>query len=252
MSDVSDDPRGIGDATHFWIRRLHSLTGIIPVGVFLCFHLIINGTVVLSKSGETFQNAVIAIHALDRLGVLRIVEVLGIFIPLAFHAVIGVQIWLSGKQNVATYRYGGNIRYTLQRWTAIIVLLFILYHVWQMHWLGAVFGGGKFDPHHAPYTAAETLQAAWWIAPIYVIGILAAVFHFCNGIWTFLIVWGIAIGRNAQARLGYVCAGVGIVLTVVGLAALTVLRTCPLADYAAPPDQAEHLAVTYEADAGLH
>ena len=33
---------------------------------------------------------------------------------------------------------------------------------------------------------------------IYVVGVLAAVFHFTNGLWTFCITWGITVGQGAQ------------------------------------------------------
>ena len=54
-------------------------------------------------------------------------------------------IWFSGRPNVGAYKYGGNVRYTLQRVTGGIAFVFILYHLWHMHWLGDSFGGGFFD-----------------------------------------------------------------------------------------------------------
>jgi succinate dehydrogenase / fumarate reductase, cytochrome b subunit len=30
------------------------------------------------------------------------------------------------------------------------------------------------------------------------VGVLASVFHFTNGIWTFCITWGITVGQRAQ------------------------------------------------------
>jgi succinate dehydrogenase / fumarate reductase cytochrome b subunit len=35
----------------------------------------------------------------------------------------------------------------------------------------------------------------------FVIGVLACVFHFTNGIWTFCITWGITVGQRAQRTL---------------------------------------------------
>lgn len=240
MTETSNGPRGGSEVGYFLIRRLHSLTGIIPIGVFLCFHLTINATVVLGP--DKFQAGVDRIHALDELGVLKIVEVVGIFIPIAIHAVLGLQIWLTGRQNVLAYRYGANIRYTLQRWTALITLAFILFHVWQMHWLGGWFppGGEQFVPGQAPKTAAEAIQSSAWYAPIYVIGVLAAVYHFANGIWTFLISWGVTVTRRVQSRVGYICAAVGIVFAAVGLSSLVVLKTTDPAALQVKPHEASH------------
>jgi succinate dehydrogenase / fumarate reductase cytochrome b subunit len=222
VTEASNDRLG----HHFWVRRLHSLTGIVPVGVFLCIHLTINWTVIFGP--DKFQNAVHGVHALGLIGLLYVVEIVGIFIPIAFHAILGVQIWLTGRQNMMQYRYGASIRYALQRWSGVVALVFILGHLWHMHWVGKPFGGGFFEPHDAPLSAAAALQELWWYAPLYAFGLLCVVFHFCNGIWTFLITWGITISREGQRRVGYACLALGVVLSLMGLSSLFVLRTMDL------------------------
>ena len=50
---------------HFLVRRLHSLSGIVPIGVFLCVHLLTNASVLApGDPGAEFQKAVEKIHAL--------------------------------------------------------------------------------------------------------------------------------------------------------------------------------------------
>jgi len=203
---------------YFLIRRLHSLAGLIPVGVFLFFHLTVNSTIL--AGAESFQFVVDMIHWLEEAGLLVPVEMVGIFIPLAFHAILGVVIILGGTPNASQYRYGANIRYTLQRLTGVIAFAFILFHVWQMHWLGEPLGGAFFDPEAAPGTAAETIQSSAWFAPFYAVGIVASVYHLANGIWTMLITWGITIGARSQRIAGYACTAFGIFLGLVGLGAL--------------------------------
>ena len=202
---------------HFFLRRLHSLTGIIPVGVFLCVHLTINSTII--HGGEAFQTAVDGIHLLGKVGLLTALEVVFIFLPILFHAVWGVLIWWSGQMNVAAYQYGGNVRYTLQRIAGLVAFVFIVYHLWHVHWLGQPLGGGFFDPHRAAATAAEALQP-WYLRGLYGIGLLAAVYHLANGIWTFLITWGITVGPQAQRKVGWVCAAFGVLLGLAGLGSL--------------------------------
>jgi len=208
------------DRHYFLIRRLHSLSGLIPVGVFLVMHLFTNATILApgAKGGE-FQKAVERIHSLGYL--LKPVEIVGIFIPLLFHALIGFQIIFTGRPNAQAYRYGANLRYTLQRATGVIAFIFIVYHLWQMHWLGKPLGGGRFAVDDAAASAATAIQAAWYVAPLYAIGILASVFHLANGIWTSLITWGITIRPRSQQVAGYVCAVFGVVLALVGLGALS-------------------------------
>ena len=40
---------------------------------------------------------------------------------------------------------------------------------------------------------------------IFLVGVLASVFHFTNGIWTFCVTWGITVGPRAQRTLRAAC-----------------------------------------------
>jgi succinate dehydrogenase / fumarate reductase cytochrome b subunit len=210
---------GAREKYYFLLRRLHSLAGIIPVGAFLFFHLTVNSTI--NVGGGAFQYCVDMIHSLEKAGLLIPVELATIFLPLGFHAVLGVVIVLNGTPNTTAYRYGGNIRYTLQRVTGMIAFVFIIFHVWQMHWLGKPLGGGFFNPEEAAQSAAGAIQASWYWTPLYVIGVSAAVFHLANGIWTFLITWGVTIGKRSQRISGYVCTAFGLALGFIGLSAVS-------------------------------
>lgn len=217
---------GLSEKNYFLIRRLHSLSGLIPLGVFVFFHLGANSliNVPADTPGGMFQKGVDGIHAWGWL--VYPIEIIGIFIPLAFHTIVGFYIAFTGRPNTQAYRYGGNVRYTLQRITAYIALVFILYHLYHMHWTGGFLpGGANFDPDSAASSAAAAMQQAVWIAPFYVIGVLATVFHLANGIWTALITWGITIKPRSQQVAGYFCAAAGIFLAIVGLSAVFGFRT---------------------------
>ena len=218
----------------FVLRRLHSTAGLFPIGVFLFFHLGTNSLIASNTPGKDyFQIQVERIHALGPL--LIPVEILFIFIPLAFHAIVGIKIWLESKPNASVYPYGSNIRFTLQRITGVIALVFILVHLWHMHWLGDWLpGGGRFDPENASFTAATAIQESrWWAVPLYSVGIVAACFHLANGLWTGLITWGVIIGPKSQRLWGYGCAIFGVALTLTGLVAINGFRTYDISG--APP-----------------
>jgi succinate dehydrogenase / fumarate reductase cytochrome b subunit len=242
VADAVAGTSTFNDRYHFLVRRLHSLTGIVPVGVFLCIHLSINASIMAGP--KAFQFAVDKIHMLDSLGILKVVEVGFIFIPIAFHAFVGVLIWLSGRSNWTTYQYSGNLRYTLQRWTGIVALVFIVTHLWHVHWI--IPGGTEFDPHAAAESALAAMQAGW-TAPVYAIGVLCAVFHLANGIWTFLIVWGVTVGPRSQKISGAMCAIIGIVLAVFGLGALITLETSDAISAAPTGHTAAPSSMVYDA-----
>ncbi len=209
----------------FLIRRLHSLSGLIPVGAYMCVHLATNASVLAGAS--TFQDQVDAIH---RLGpVLPLVEWTFIFLPIIFHAVVGVWIAVNCEPNSSAYAYTSNIRYTLQRATAWIALFFIFWHVFHMHgwfhsefWLSNVarpLFGAQFEPEHATSSAALALSGL--LAKIlYAIGVLSCVYHLANGIWTAGITWGVWTTPAAQRRASYICAAFGALFSVIGMGAL--------------------------------
>lgn len=203
----------------FLIYRLFSLAGLVPVGAFLAVHLLTNASVLAGPAA--FQSRVDMIHSLGPL--LIPVEVAFIFLPLAFHAAVGFLIIANGLPNVGSYPYVGNVRYTLQRATGMIAFVFIIWHIIQLHWLGAPLGGGQFDPHHASSTAAVALRPLW-VTALYAVGVLSAVFHFANGLWTLGITWGIWTSPAAMRRANLVSIAVGLLLGVAGLGALSGLQ----------------------------
>lgn len=219
---------------HFLLRKVHSLTGIVPVGVFLIEHLLTNsaafGWFGLFKAGpESFNDKV---HWLHGLPFLPLLELFGIFLPLAFHAGYGVVIALTAEPNSGVYGYGANRRYTLQRMTAWITLLFIVIHLLKFrfaHWVG--WGPEFMDPANPDKFEITRRGFHEWVLPLwltlafYAVGLSAAVFHFCNGLWTFCISWGVTIGAQAQKRVGYACAGLAAILMSWGVASLYAFAT---------------------------
>jgi len=209
----------------FLIRRLHSLTGLLPVGAYMCVHLTTNASTL--GGAEMFQKNVDLIHSLGP--ALPIVEWTFIFLPLLFHAIVGVVIIRSGDPNLSSYHYVGNVRYWLQRVTAWIALAFIMYHVFHMHgwfhnqlWIDNVakpLHGYQFRPHEASSTAAKAL-ASIPMRIAYGIGVISCVYHFANGLWTMGITWGVWTSAKAQQRANWLCGAIGVVMTVVGLSAL--------------------------------
>jgi succinate dehydrogenase / fumarate reductase cytochrome b subunit len=220
----------------FFVRRMHSLTGVIPVGGFLVFHLLTNASIL--DGAATFQYRVDQIHDLGDFTLL-LLEWPFIFLPILFHAVVGLMIVCRGMRNVASYPYAGNVRYTLQRWTGVIAFLFILWHVFHMHgWLRTEWwvehvarplGGAQFEYKHdlAAATAARAVWSSWGMAGWYALGTLCCVYHFANGLWTTGITWGLWISPSAQRWANIPCAAIGLVLAGIALGSLYGLAILP-------------------------
>ncbi|MBM4000705.1 MAG: succinate dehydrogenase [Planctomycetes bacterium] len=207
----------------FLLRRLHSLSGLVPVGAYMVIHLLANASI--WNGPATYQSAVHQIHSLGR--ALIVVEWVFIFLPILFHGLYGLVIIRESQPNSGAYPLVGNIRYTLQRATGMIALLFIVWHVFHMHgwfhgeaWRELIDPwGAQFAPYNAASTAAEAVQQSTLVTLLYAVGITACVFHLANGVWTIGITWGVWTTPGAQRRANYVAGAIGLGVLAVGLAA---------------------------------
>lgn len=196
----------MGSQNHFLIRKLHSLSGIIPVGIFLVEHLFINSFA--AKGAEAFDEKVAWMQSIPFMGLL---EIFVVALPLLFHALYGIYIAFTSKGNVGLYGYYRNWFYSLQRWTGIIAFIFVIYHV-SVTRLNNLFLGWEVSFSNMAEHLANPLVLAF-----YVVGLVSATFHFANGLWAFLVSWGITIGPNAQRVSTAVCSGIFLVITALGV-----------------------------------
>ena len=219
----------------FLVRRLHSLLGLLPLSGYLAFHLFTNAAII--DGPKTYQHRSDQIHVLGP-STIVLLEWGLIFLPILFHGLIGLLLITRGKRNVRSYPYLDNWRYTLQRLTGLIALLFIFWHVFELHgwfrwpwWIETVvrpLGGAKFDPYAAPLSAAAAIQRSPWIIAAYAVGVTAAVYHMANGLWTFGMTWGVWTSNAARRRMNYPIALIGVGLLIVGLGALWAMASVDL------------------------
>lgn len=218
---------------HFLLRRLHSLSGVFPIGVFLINHLLTNS---LTTDPLAFNEEVHWIHSLPYL---IFIEFGMIFLPLAFHAGYGIVIARQGRANVIQYGWLDNWRYTLQRTSGWIAAAFIVIHLAHFrfaHWFGGPTYVGTPDPYGMTQEGFyQVLPSVAWYT-IYTIGLIASVYHFANGLCTFCITWGITVGDQSRRRVSVVAALIGLLLLGWGFKSLYGIGT------GGPPDRLENVA----------
>ena len=200
--------------TSFWLRRLHSLSGIVPIGGFLAFHLYENYH---ATRGAEAYNA--AARQLQELPFALALEIGVIAVPIFFHGIYGLFITAESRPNPIANPYLRNALYTIQRITGVIVFAFILFHLWTTRMV-------QLSDHEALdlFNLVRSTVANPWVYAFYVAGILSATFHLANGLWSFAIVWGITVGPKAQQRMAAVSAIVFVVLSVIGLRSIAAFR----------------------------
>jgi succinate dehydrogenase / fumarate reductase cytochrome b subunit len=202
-------PLRAGQGSSFLLRRLHSLSGIVPIGAFLIEHFISNSE---SMNGVQAYND--QVKFLTSLPFVHVMEWVFIFIPLLYHALYGIWIWYKGESNVGDYPWTGNWMYTAQRWTGIISVIFIAYHLYDMRFTGVHLMGGGYN--YAFSKVWFDFQKSWIVA-FYVVGIVAASWHFAYGIWLFAAKWGFTVGDQARRKFGYVCVVVFLIMAGMGV-----------------------------------
>ncbi len=197
---------------HFLLRRLHSLLGLLPAGGFLCFHMWENSQ---SRYGAEYYNHYI-VEKIQGMNYVHLAEIFAIALPILFHTAYGVVIWWKGKSNVMQYGYMRNWAWWVQRISGFAIFAFLIYHVgWTRIW-------AEFEPEAAKdmYGRMQVLLANPLGAIAYILGLIFALYHFCNGLWTMGITWGLLVTDKAQKQAQWAFLALFAVLVFMGIHSL--------------------------------
>ncbi len=203
---------------NYALHKLHSLTGVVPVGYYLVQHLALN---TFSIAGpQNFNNVIHFFESIPKHLILTL-EIFGIWLPILFHAVYGVFINSRGLKNVtlpAYAKYRENRYYSLQRWSGIFIFFFLCFHVATT--TGAKMLAGNTESIEYAAMAAKFTAQGYWMFILYALGILASTYHFSFGLWSFCIRWGLTVSEKSQGRMFQISKGVFVALLLMGWAAL--------------------------------
>ncbi|URN94760.1 MAG: succinate dehydrogenase cytochrome b558 subunit [Candidatus Pristimantibacillus lignocellulolyticus] len=200
----------------YFSRKLHSLLGIIPLGGFFVVHALTNYQA-FERGPEGFQKGVNLINSLPLLPVL---EFILIYIPLLFHGIYGLYVAYQSNSNLGRFKYGRNWAFTAQRITGVITFVFVFWHVYQTRfqvYLGQI-------SHEELGSTMNHIASSPLMFVLYVVGVLAASFHFANGFWAFLISWGITVGERAQRISSKICIGIFVIISALFILSLVAFR----------------------------
>jgi len=190
------------------LKRLQSLTGMLPLGFFLLEHVAVNATAL--GGAQTYRRAV---EALDRTPLLHVLEIALIALPLAIHTLIGVL--LATEVDEAGRLDWSDRRVAIQRATGVLLLPYLIYHVWATRLSPEVLRGG------ADLIAIMGKQVA--SVPgfaFHAVGVALAAYHFGHGLRSFAVRWGLARGSAAERAAERLGLALSLVLAGVGVASL--------------------------------
>ncbi|HXF43197.1 MAG TPA: hypothetical protein VNK26_05605 [Pyrinomonadaceae bacterium] len=210
----------------FILRKLHQISGIVPLGIFFFFHMFTNAK---ALNGEAvFEKAVQEIHDMP---MLLLIEIFGIFIPLIFHSVYGIIISAESRPNVFKYSFARNWLYLIQRISGVFLFIFITFHVLNLRF--GMIPGLNTTPVSGHANLAFDIISREFSSPLilafYILGVAATSWHLAYGLWLFAVDWGIVIGEKAQKASLYASIAVAVALFGLGLnAAVAFVRPCGL------------------------
>ncbi|MBA2341553.1 MAG: succinate dehydrogenase [Pyrinomonadaceae bacterium] len=193
----------------FVLRKLFQLSGILPLGAFLIEHLYTNSKAVVGA--QAYNDAVRDLQAIPYV---LLLEIFGILLPLTFHAVYGLFITWEARPNNLAYKYARNWFYIVQRATGAFLFLFIFFHLLNFRF-GLIPGLNEKAVAHHPDEAYQIVANEMknpFIFILYIVGVFSTIWHLANGLWLFLVDWGVVIGARAQRITGYACIVVGVAL----------------------------------------
>ena len=196
----------MADHREYFYRRLHSLLGVVPISIFVVQHLVVNHFAVYGE--DKFNKAA---NFMANLPFVLALETFIIYLPILFHAILGVYIVFVTRNNTRRYGYFRNWMFLLQRISGIITLVFIAWHVWQTK-IQIALGNVELN-----YSLMENILSEPFFFWFYIISIIAVVFHLANGLWSFFVSWGIAQSPRSQQIVTYATVVIFFVVSYIGI-----------------------------------
>jgi succinate dehydrogenase / fumarate reductase, cytochrome b subunit len=217
---------------YFFLRRLHSLLGIVPIGAFFLVHMLLN-----SRAAQSPQQYQWVPDTLDQIPFVWAIELGLIIAPIVFHALLGAVIVWQSEPNAHKPALGwyANWAYLFQRYTGVALFVLLVVHLaqtWWVHWLIKI--GNALNPQEAREFEIFShmngiLQNPAWLA-VYVLFVIIAAYHFGNGIYNFAYKWGATTSKSSQ-RWAIACGlFIGVIGAWMGLASVWGLRFSPWAN----------------------
>ena len=193
----------------FLLGKLFSLVGIVPLGFYVIAHLYQN---MRSLGGEHAFNQ----HLADSHSQPMIVPItiLVIWIPIAFHGIYGLIAMSKARPNLQKFPFFENLKYIVQRLSAIGLLLFIPAHVFKTR-IEPQLEGEILDFHHMVEGLHEPLTLA-----VYLLGVLGVAYHLANGIWQASIGWGLVTSERGMQRIQVLSYFLFVILLGMGYSAI--------------------------------
>jgi succinate dehydrogenase / fumarate reductase cytochrome b subunit len=178
----------------FLRSRLASFLAMAPLGVWTIGHLANNLSAF--KGADAWESAVTQYSS----PFAQLVTGIIVLLPIVLHTVWGIGRLLTSRPNNIRYGFYANLKYALQRLSAVGVLFFLGAHIWlaMLH--------PRLQEGHAE-SFADIAHEMHFHKPtliVYLLGTLGVAYHLANGAQSFCMAWGIVDSQKALKRLEWI------------------------------------------------
>jgi succinate dehydrogenase / fumarate reductase, cytochrome b subunit len=171
--------------------RLASALAVFPLGAWTLVHLYDN---LFAFSGARSWESAVTEYPHPFAQAMTAIVVL---LPLGLHTVWGIGRLGAIRPNNLSYPFYGNLKFLLQRVTAIGVLFFLGAHLWL-----ALLRPRLVEGHAEPFAdIAQQMHSHMPTLATYLLGTLGVAYHLANGAQTFCMGWGVVSSGRALRRL---------------------------------------------------
>jgi succinate dehydrogenase / fumarate reductase cytochrome b subunit len=193
--------------------RLGSFLAVFPLTIWVINHLWDN--LAAFSGAEAWQSSVTTYaHPFS-----QALAFLISLVPLLFHTGWGLVRLFSFRPNNLAYNNYGNLKYILQRLSAVGVLAFLGAHVWKAFLAPRLFNG-------APEAFNDIAREMRFHGPtlfVYLLGTLGTAYHIANGLQNFGMAWGIFASDRSMRRFEPVVIILFLLLTAMAWGAIFAL-----------------------------
>jgi succinate dehydrogenase / fumarate reductase cytochrome b subunit len=175
------------DTSFFWLKRLHSLAGVILLIALVFFYLPFNSIAFMGP--HAYDRAVVALNSFP---LTVYAEIAFIAVPLAFYILMGLVIAYRSSANVIAYSYYQNWMYFLQRFAGMLALAYVLFYVWSTRLTTA------FGDRATTFDYMQRYYLPTWVKVFSIVGVVAVIFYLCSGLTQALMTWGITATRRSR------------------------------------------------------
>lgn len=198
-------------------RRIHALSGAVPVALFLIFHFATNAVAI---AGPAAFNRLA--ERLDRLPFVRIVELGAIALPLLFHVVLGILLSNTAQGAGDARPYPRPAMLMWQRVTGAVLVVFVIFHVW-----GIRLSPDLLVKKRDLFTVTSAFLSHAGLFAFHALGVLAASIHLGLGLVGAAWNWTFPARDAARARRAGLAWAVAVAMTLVGWMALAAFVSRP-------------------------